>query len=61
MHAIDDDDAIKTLVMADSVSAVAENKNWITILLGVIIGINDFGWSLDFDNEAGGTTELHRG
>ena len=59
-HAIDDDDAVKAFIVADSIGAIAESEGWKLVLPGKFIGVTNFLRIFDFDNITSGTAEAHR-
>ena len=60
-HAINDDDAFETFVVAEGVGTVAENEGGKMVLGGKAIGIGNFFGAFDFDDIARSATEAHGG
>ena len=58
-EAVDDDDAVKTCIVANGVGAVAEDKDWQILLFGKIISVGDVGLGFNFNDITSRATETH--
>ena len=58
-HAIDNNDATKTFITANSVGATTEDENWEILGGGKFVSFGDFTWLLNFDAIFGGATDAH--
>ena len=60
-HAVNDDDAIETFIVAEGVSTITKDESREMVLSSKTVGFGEVFGAFDFDNISSGATETHGG